>query len=97
VQETLTVLQEPAYQGPARRQERLAKAEEVILSHLDKQEFAREALGFAGKRRQSNKLQIGESGFQTKFVAMWNSIAFGPTVKSSKKCRAATANQLLVW
>jgi phospholipid transport system substrate-binding protein len=45
VQETLTVLQEPAYQGPARRQERLAKAEEVILSHFDKQGFAREAPG----------------------------------------------------
>ena len=45
VQKTFTVLQDPAYQGPAHRQERLAKAEEVILSFFDKQEFARAALG----------------------------------------------------
>lgn len=45
VQRTLSVLQDPAYQGPARRQERLAKAEEVILSNFDKEEFARQALG----------------------------------------------------
>jgi phospholipid transport system substrate-binding protein len=45
VQEILTVLQDSAYQGPARHRERLAKAEEVILCNFDKEEFAREALG----------------------------------------------------
>jgi ABC-type transporter MlaC component len=35
----------PAYEGPARREDRLAKAEEVILSYFDTQEFARRAFG----------------------------------------------------
>ena len=45
VQKTLTVLQDPAYEGPAHREDRLAKAEGVILSYLDTREFARRALG----------------------------------------------------
>jgi ABC-type transporter MlaC component len=45
VQKTLTVVQDPAHEGSARREDRLAKAEEVILSYFDTQEFARRALG----------------------------------------------------
>jgi phospholipid transport system substrate-binding protein len=45
VQKTLTVLQDPAYEGPAHREDRLAKAGEVILSYFDTREFARRALG----------------------------------------------------
>lgn len=45
VQRTLTVLQDPAYEGPAHRDDQLAKAEEVILSYFDTREFARRALG----------------------------------------------------
>ena len=45
VQKTLTVVQDPAYEGSARREDWLAKAEEVILSYFDTQEFARRALG----------------------------------------------------
>ena len=45
VGKTLTPLPDPSYQGPAHRQERLAKAEQVIISHFDTQEFARRALG----------------------------------------------------
>jgi ABC-type transporter MlaC component len=45
VQKTLTVLLDPAYEGPAHREDRLAKAEKVILSYFDTREFARRALG----------------------------------------------------
>jgi ABC-type transporter MlaC component len=45
VQKTLTVLQDPADEGPAHREDRLAKAEKVILSYFDTREFARRALG----------------------------------------------------
>jgi ABC-type transporter MlaC component len=41
----LTVVQNPAYEGPARREDRLAKAEEVVLSYFDTREFARRAFG----------------------------------------------------
>jgi MlaC protein len=36
---------EPDYEGPAHREDRLAKAEEVILSYFDTRVFARRALG----------------------------------------------------
>ncbi len=57
VRETLTVLQDTAYQGAARRQERLAKAEQVILANFDREEFAREALGRYWPQRTATEQQ----------------------------------------
>jgi phospholipid transport system substrate-binding protein len=45
IEKTLAVLQDPSLQGQARRQERLAKAEELILPHCDTEAFGRAALG----------------------------------------------------
>jgi phospholipid transport system substrate-binding protein len=45
VQKTLAVLQDPSLQGATHRQERLAKAEKVILAYFDTQQFAQRALG----------------------------------------------------
>ena len=57
MQKALTVLQHPSYQGAAHRQERLAKAEQVILPHFNTQELAREALGPYWRQRSPAEQQ----------------------------------------
>ena len=66
VQKTLAIVQDPAYEGPARREDRLAKAEEVILSYFDTQEFARRALG----RYWSQRTPAEQQEFVRLFTAL---------------------------
>jgi phospholipid transport system substrate-binding protein len=66
VQKTLTVLQDPADEGPAHREDRLAKAEKVILSYFDTREFARRALG----RYWSQRTPAEQQEFVSLFTAL---------------------------
>src|SRR5918996_1252942 len=66
VEKTLAVLQDPSYQGAAQREERLAKAEEVILPHFDTEAFARGALGVYWRQRTAAE----QREFVTVFTAL---------------------------
>lgn len=45
IEQAMAVLADPAYQGVGRFQARMQKLEEVVLPHLDTQEFGRRCLG----------------------------------------------------
>jgi phospholipid transport system substrate-binding protein len=66
VKETLAVLQDPAYQGQARRQERLSQAEALLLPHFDTEAFARSALGIRWGQRTPDE----QREFVTVFTAL---------------------------
>lgn len=45
VEQSMAVLKDPAYQGDANFQKRIARLEEIVLPRLDSQEFGRRCLG----------------------------------------------------
>jgi hypothetical protein len=49
------------------------------------------------QRRETHKLQVGEAGFENHVGGDVEFNRVLPKRESSKKCRAAMANQLLVW
>lgn len=55
VDQVMAVLRDPAYQGAARRQERLAKVQAIILPRFDTQEMAKRTLGRHWSTRTSEE------------------------------------------
>ena len=53
----IAVLQDPAYQGDAHRQERIAKVREILLPYFDAQEIAKRTLGIYWKDRTDAERQ----------------------------------------
>jgi phospholipid transport system substrate-binding protein len=57
VQKTLTVLQNPVYQGSSHRQERLSQVAATILSHFDTEGLSRRVLGSYWRQLTVNEQQ----------------------------------------
>lgn len=55
VEQAVTVLQDPAYQGTGHRQERFAKVREIVLPHFDSPEIAKRALGVHWRDRTEDE------------------------------------------
>jgi len=53
----IAVLRDPAYQGDAHRQERIAKVREILLPYFDAQEIAKRTLGIYWKDRTDAERQ----------------------------------------
>lgn len=57
ITQVMTILQNPAHQGPARRQERLEQVSSVILPHFDTHALAQRALGVHWRQRTEAEQQ----------------------------------------
>ena len=55
VEQVVSVLQDPAYQGTGHRQERFAKVREIVLPHFDSPEIAKRALGVHWRDRTEDE------------------------------------------
>ncbi|MCS6927364.1 MAG: ABC transporter substrate-binding protein [Candidatus Binatia bacterium] len=66
VNQAIAVLQDPAYQGTDRRQQRIAKVREVVLPLFDTREIAKRALGVYWRERTEEE--------QEQFVALFTEL-----------------------
>lgn len=66
VNQAIAVLQDPAYQGADRRQQRTAKVREVVLPLFDTREIAKRALGVYWRERTEEE--------QEQFVALFTEL-----------------------